>query len=155
MANRQTYVVGALGVLLGMVVGANSAQRADIVSYAGHNPNSQEIQEMQHLRRAAGIWRQRSDERAHDSVYSSDTYRITAPRRSSIQDNVQDRLDQRLGDTAIFSSAPVRTVRGARAQAPQVVPGCAQYTRSRYAQCLEAILNGDVYQPNYYNTDYR
>ena len=154
MANRQTYVVGALGVLLGMVVGANSAQNAQIVSYAGHNPNDESIQEMQQLRRAAGIWRQRSDERTLDSAYSSDNYRITAPRRSSIEDNVQDRLHERLGDTVIFSSAPVRTVRGARARVLQVVPGCSQYSRSRYSQCLEAFINGDEYRPNYNTPDY-
>ncbi|PIR54460.1 hypothetical protein COU75_00760 [Candidatus Peregrinibacteria bacterium CG10_big_fil_rev_8_21_14_0_10_42_8] len=146
MANRQTYVVGALGVLLGMVIGANSAQRAEIVSFAGHNPNDAEIQEMYQLRRAAGIWRQRSDE--------SGAYRVTEPRRSSIQDNVQDRLDQRLGDTTVFSSAPTETVRGGPAQIRQVIPSCSQYTRQRYVQCLEAILNGDTYQPNYYNTNY-
>jgi hypothetical protein len=155
MANRQTYVIGALGVLLGMVVGANSAQNAQVVSYAGHNPNDEGIQEMQQLRRAAGIWRQRSEERVGDSVYSNGNYRITAPRRSSIQDNVQDRLDERLSDTVIFSSAPARTVRGARAQAVRVVPGCSQYTRSRYAQCLEAFINGEEYHPNYFETDYR
>jgi len=145
MANRQTYVVGALGVLLGMVVGANSAQNAQIVSYAGHNPNDEGIQEMQDFRRAAGYFRQRSDER-----YS----RVTAPRRSSIQDNVQDRLDERLADTVIFSSAPVRTVRGARARVLQVVPGCSRYSRSRYSQCLEAFINGDEYRPNYNTPDY-
>lgn len=155
MANRQTYVVGALGVLLGMVVGANSAQRADIVSYAGHNPNDSAIQEMQQLRRAAGIWRQRSEEEALDSVYSTGNYRVTAPRRSPIQDNVQDRLDQRLGDTTFYNSAPARTVRGAPAQMRQLVPSCSQYTRQRYAQCLEAVFNGDVYQPNYYITEYK
>jgi hypothetical protein len=154
MANRQTYVVGALGVLLGMVVGANSAQRAEIVSYAGHNPNNEVIQNMPQLHRAAGIWRQRSEEEALNSIYSGGNYRITAPRRSSIEDNVQDRLDERLADTAIFNSAPVRTVRGARARVLQVVPGCSQYSRSRYAQCLEAFINGDEYQPNYFNTNY-
>lgn len=152
MANRQTYVVGALGVLLGMVVGANSAQRAEIVSYAGHNPNSDIIQEMPQFRRAAGIWRQRSNEEAMDSVFSTGNYRITAPRRSSIADGVERRLNERLGNSTVFSSAP--TVRGAEAQVRQLVPGCSQYTRQRYSHCLEAYINGEEYVPNYYPVDY-
>lgn len=152
MANRQTYVVGALGVLLGMVVGANSAQRAQIVSYAGHNPNNEVIREMPQFRRAAGIWRQRSDEEAVNTVFSSGNYRITAPRRSSIEDNVARRLDRRIGGTTVFSAAP--TVRGAAAQVRQRVPGCSQYTRQRYSHCLEAFINGEVYQPNYFPIEY-
>lgn len=150
MANRQTYAVGALGVLLGIVVGANSAQRAEMVSYSGINPNNAAIQEMPQLRRAAGIWRQRSDEGTIDPAYSNGEYRITAPRRSTLEDNIQRRLNERLSDTANYSSAPAEiTIRGA-AQAKQVVPECAGYSSQRYVDCLEALINGDYFSPNYY-----
>ena len=156
MANRQTYVVGALGILLGTVIGANSAQRAEIVSFAGTNPNSTVIREMPQLRRAAGIWRQRSEEEGLNSVYSRGNYRLTAPRRSSVRDNVERRLDRRLGETTVFSSAParIRTVRGTPASVRQVVPGCSKYTRQRYSRCLEAYINGEEFVPNYYPIEY-
>ena len=61
MANRQTYVIGALGVLVGMVVGASSAQNAELVSYSGHNINSDIVRNMPNLHRATGIFRSRSE----------------------------------------------------------------------------------------------
>ncbi len=143
MANRQTYVVGALGVLVGIVVGANSAQRAEVVSYAGHDPNNEVIQNMPQLNRAAQIWRQRS---------GTGLNYYTAPRRSSVEDNVARRLEQRLGDMNMYGSAP--TVLGEPAQARQVVPACAQYTRQRYSRCLEAFIRGEEFVPNYYPIEY-
>jgi|GEM_PF-1046375 len=149
MANRQTYAVGALGVLLGIVVGANSAQRAEMVSYSGTNPNNAAIQEMPQLHRATGIWRQRSDEGTIDPAYSNGDFRTTAFRRSTLEDNRQRRLDERLSDTADYGSAPEVTVRG-ETQAKQVVPECAGYSSQRYVACLEALINGEFFSPNYY-----
>lgn len=155
MANRQTYVIGALGVLVGMVVGANSAQRADLVSYAGHNPNSQVIQDMPNLRRASGIFRTRSEQETLD-VRSGVAARWTAPRRSSLGDNVDRRRGLRLSQDIVHFSAPnhAGTVRGAPAQRRHRVPGCTQYSGQRYTHCLESYLMGEEYVPNYFPTNY-
>ncbi len=107
MASRQTYVIGALGVLVGMVVGANSAQNAQTVSFSGANYRAAQEQGMPH--RAAGYLRRRSDEQpatAFDHVVD----RVTAPRRTSLEDNVARRYELRLGN--LHNAAPVRTVRG-------------------------------------------
>ena len=153
MANRQTYVIGALGVLVGMVV-ASSAQRAQTVSFAGHNPNSEVIRDMPHLRRAAGYWRQRSEEEALGSVFGGTYYRITAPRRSSIADNVENRLERRLGDATVFSAAPTQTVLGVPAILREAVEGCSMLTRQRYSRCIKAAANGEPYEPTYWPFEY-
>lgn len=155
MANRQTYVIGALGVLVGMVV-ASSAQRAQTVSFAGHNPNSEIIQNMPHLRRAAGYWRQRSDEWKGGNVFSGTHFqRLTAPRRSSIEENVQNRLERRQGANARHFAAPdARTVRGAPAVRRQRVPECAHLSRQRYTRCLEAVITGEPYNPTVWPIEY-
>lgn len=155
MANRQTYVIGALGVLVGMVVGASSAQRADLVTYAGHNPNSESVRNMDTLRTAGGIFRSRSTESTLDAR-NGFSFRLTAPRRSNIATNVNRRRALRESQDIRHFAAPTTTgtVRGAPAQRRQRVPGCSQYTATRYTHCLEAILNGEAYEANYYPTDY-
>lgn len=145
MASRQTYVIGALGVLVGMVV-ASSAQRAQTVSFAGHNPNSEIIQNMPQLRRAAGYWRQRSEEEAMGNVFTGQYHRLTAPRRSSIEQNVAARRNLRESQNAVHYAAPDSgTVRGAPAVQRQRVPECAHLSRQRYTRCLEAVITGEPY----------
>lgn len=155
MANRQTYVIGALGVLVGMVVGASSAQNAELVSYSGHNINSDIVRNMPNLHRATGIFRSRSERQSLD-IRDGVNYRLTAPRRSSISDNVERRRNIRESNDIVHFAAPTTTgtVRGAAAQRRQRVPGCSQYTRTRYTHCLEAYINGENYEANYYLTDY-
>ncbi len=147
MANRQTYVAGALGVLIGMVVGANSAQRAETVSFSGSNPNTEAVQERTDPHRAAGILRQRSNETEA---------RMTAPVTPSVTDSVARRREIRLGDLFYFS-APSWTVRGSEANQMPYVPECSGFSRysKRYVHCLEAIFTGNEgYETNYYPTDY-
>jgi len=151
MANRQTYVIGALGVLVGMVVGASSAQRANLVSYAGHNPNAESVRNMDNLRAASGIFRTRSGE--------TTSFRLTAPRRSGIESNVDRRRGIRESKDIRHFAAPTTTgtVRGAPATRRQRVPECDMYSSARYTHCLESIINGsddEVWQANYYPISY-
>lgn len=150
MANRQTLVVGALGVLVGMVVGANSAQHADVISYAGHNPNSEAIQNMPNLRRATEIIRPGA---YYEGVWSNVNVRTAAPRPATLEQNVEQRRMMRASELG-HTSAPTRTVRGAPAQRTRYVHGCSQYTGQRYTHCLEAYITGEEYVPNYFPTDY-
>ena len=145
MANRQTYVIGALGVLVGMVVGANSAQRAETVALSAHNPNSDIVQQMPHLRRAAGIIRRRSDEGAVN-VFS----RITQSRRSPFGEGYIGTIrDNRVHQMPMHGSAPEMSESPRR-----VVPGCAQYTRKRYVDCVWSLIHDEEYEPNYFPTSY-
>ena len=146
MANRQTYVAGALGVLIGMVVGANSAQRAESVSFSGSNPNTEAVQELNAEHRAAGILRQRSTETEA---------RITDSVPPSVTSSVARRREMRLGDIFYFS-APSWTVRGMEAPAQPRVRECAGLSSKRYIRCLEAIITGDGgnYETNYFETNY-
>ncbi|MBT4120106.1 MAG: hypothetical protein HOG89_04150 [Candidatus Peribacter sp.] len=155
MANRQTYVIGALGVLVGMVVGASSAQNAELVSYSGHNINSDIVRNMPNLHRATGIFRSRSERDTLD-IRNGVSFRLTAPRRSSIGQNVERRRNQRESDDIRHFAAPTTTgtVRGAPAQRRQRVPGCSNYTGTRYTHCLEAYINGENYEVNYFPTNY-
>ncbi|MAE68548.1 MAG: hypothetical protein QF793_01125 [Candidatus Peribacteraceae bacterium] len=155
MANRQTYVIGALGVLVGMVVGATSAQRADIVSYSGHNPNSETVRNMNSLHQSSGIFRVRSVRQNLD-IRDGTPFRLTAPRRTNTTENVARRREIRLSQNGgtHFAAPAWGTVRGAPAQRRQRVPGCSQYSSQRYTHCLEAIINGEVYEPNYFPTNY-
>jgi hypothetical protein len=156
MANRQTYVIGALGVLVGMVVGANSAQRADLVSYAGHNPNSEVIRNMPNLHRAAGIFRSRSESDILD-IRNGVNYHLTPGRRLNPGENAAHRRDIRLSKLDVgsprFHSSPFSwgTVRGVRAQRRQRIADCDRYTRTRYTSCLESYIRGEEYFPNYYS----
>ncbi|MCA9370503.1 MAG: hypothetical protein KC680_00915 [Candidatus Peregrinibacteria bacterium] len=153
MANRQTYVIGALGVLVGMVVGANSAQNATMVSFSGTDPNSEVIQNMPNLRRASGILRWRSDENPGGTVYSRTVQRYTQPRRVLFGEGYIGTLrDNRVGDTRVFQSAP--TVRGGSAMQRQGVPECDEFSGQRYTRCLEALINGEPYEANYFPTSY-
>ncbi|MDA0375856.1 MAG: hypothetical protein O3A80_00910 [bacterium] len=154
MANRQTYVIGALGVLVGMVVGASSAQRADLVSFSGHNPNAESVRNMDNLRAAGGIFRSRSEEATLDAR-NGFNFRLTAPRRSSINTNVDRRRVLRESqDIRHFAAPTTGTVRGAPAARRQHIPGCSQYSGQRYTHCLEAYINNEVYEANYFPTDY-
>ena len=155
MANRKTYVVGALGVLVGMVV-ASSAQRAQTVSFSGHNPNSEVVRQMPHLRRASGVWRQRSEEEALGNIFTGGHYRITSPRRSSLSDNIERRRNLRVSKSpSVHFAAPGNgTVRGAPALPRQVVPECAGLTRQRYTRCLEAYISGEPYHSSVWPIEY-
>ena len=153
MANRQTYVIGALGVLVGMVVGASSAQRADMVSYSGHNPNSDIVRNMPNLRKAAGIFRSRSERQTLD-VRDGVIFRLTAPRRSSTEVNVANRRKYREGQRGItthYSASDQGTVRGVPAQRRMRVRECDVYSGTRYTRCVEAYINDDIWQPNYFS----
>lgn len=158
MANRQTYVIGALGVLVGMVVGASSAQRADLVSFSGHNPNAESVRNMDNLRVAGGIFRSRSEEATLDAR-NGFNFRLTAPRRTDLASNVDRRREIRESqDIRLFAApTPMGTVRGATAQRRQRVPECDMYSSARYTHCLESIINGsddEVWQANYYPISY-
>jgi|AP95_1055475.scaffolds.fasta_scaffold10604_3 hypothetical protein len=156
MANRQTYVIGALGVLVGMVVGASSAQRADLMSYAGHNPNSDIVRNMQNLHRAGGIFRSRSERETLD-IRNGVSYHLTPGRKLTPDKNAAHRRTIRLSQLNLGSSrlhyAPTswRTVRGAPALRRQRVGNCDMYTRTRYTSCLESYIRGEAYIPNYYS----
>lgn len=144
MANRQTYVAGALGVLIGMVVGANSAQRAETVSLSGSDPNAEVTQELEAGHRSAGILRQRSTEAEA---------RLTAPEGASVESAVARRREMRLGDIFYFS-APSWTVRGMEANQMPRVRECAGLSSRRYVRCLEAIITGDEnYETNYFDAN--
>lgn len=135
MANRQTYVIGALGVLAGMVIGANSAQRADMtVSYL--NPNNVQTGVPRTVNAIPSL---RSDEGI--------TYRT--PRRSPFGDNVIGNIrDERL--SRLFGSAPL--AKGVPVLDPYIwiCPGDSR--GPRYARCVDAYRNDklDTYERTYY-----
>lgn len=129
MANRQTYVVGALGVLLGMVVGVGSSQQAQTVSYSGHNPNNTVIQDMDHLRRASDYLRIRGEE----THYS-------APRTTDLAERAEYRGRLRAEDESI-------TIRGLPISAwERMVGDCYGLSRSRLTHCIVETLQGNTYQ---------
>lgn len=152
MASRQTYVVGALGVLVGMVVGAQSAQRAELVSFSGSDPNSEIIQSMPNLRRATRLIRPGAYQ---DNVYNTVNARYAPVRPASIEDMVMQRRNVRLsGQDLMHSSAPTRTVRGAPAQLPFWDSTCGDLSTARGQACNYARQNGLPYEQNYFPTSY-
>lgn len=136
MASRQTYVIGALGVLVGMVV-ASSAHRAQMVSFAGHNPNSEQVRDELQTFRNTGIRRQRSHEEAMGNVFTGQTYRTTPPRRPSLQENVARRARLRSNRTMYFGAPEGGTVRGREALEIEQIPECAGKTGQRYTRCVD------------------
>lgn len=156
MANRQTtYVVGALGVLVGMVIGATSAQNAQIVSFSAPNPNSPLVRNARTWRRVGAIPRERSEEEAlRTDIRAVRIVRGTAPRRSSVSVNVARRLQRRLGDSTLFGSAPVRTVRGVPALTPFWDEECGSITTKRGQTCNYYRQQGFDYIQNYYPITY-
>lgn len=139
MANRQTYIVGALGVLAGMVVGANSAQRADMtVSYSGYNTD---VAREMSVQRRGPILRSRSDENHRN-------YEV-APRAARFGEGVIGNIrDVRLGQTRMFGSAP--TLRGSSAPRHRMLIECYGLSGKRYVNCEAAELNDERYDVNYY-----
>ena len=134
MANRQTYVIGALGVLAGMVVGANSAQRADMtVSYL--NPNTAQ----EGVVRRGDILRSRS---ANDNV----PYYV-GPRLSPFGDNVIGNIrDERL--SRLYGSAP--RALGVEVEEP-VYLRCYGLSGKRQVRCERALFDGDAgYEMHYF-----
>ncbi len=160
MVNRQTYIVGAIGILVGLVIGANSSQNAQTVSFAGNNPNNPDIQNMQSVHTSPGYLRQRSTERGLSSTFLNSPFRLTAPRQTSPEENAARlqaiRDSKNIDNTDTMYGAPTdgMTLRGAPVIVRQRVPECAQYTGPRYTSCLEAYINGDNWVPNYYPIDY-
>lgn len=153
MANRQTYVIGALGVLVGMAVGAQSAQRAELVSLSAHNPNSEIIQTMPNLRRATQIIRPGAY--YQDAGYNTVNRRMAPVRSSGLETNVAQRRNLRLSELGtIFSAAPVRTVRGAPAQMPFWDPTCGDLSTPRGQACNYARQYGIPHEQNYFPTSY-
>ncbi|MBM3230925.1 hypothetical protein FJZ28_01205 [Candidatus Peregrinibacteria bacterium] len=146
MANRQLYVVGALGLLMGMVVGAGSGQSAQTVSQ--YDPNSDAVQEMDSPYRADGYLRFRSTDGTVGDEGGIVT-RSTPPRRLSRMEMAARRL-QNMHSAARTSG----TVRGARTRTRNTVPECAGYTRDRYTRCLESVINGEEFVPNYFPIEY-
>lgn len=125
MANRQTYVVGALGVLAGMVVGASSAQNALMVGFSGADPN----REGQTVDRTSNILRTRSTMPA--------AYYVT-PRTVPFTEGYIGRIrDNRLADYNMHGSAPVRTVRGAPVILLEDVYDCEGLSGRRFLNCLD------------------
>ena len=134
MAKRQTYVIGVLGLLLGMALGTNSVPDAQADLYSTLDPNSESVRTMPHLRRAAGIIRRRSDENT-----SSTVFRLTAPRRVPFTEGyISIVREERLNDLARYGAAPMRSTR-------RVVPGCAVYRGDDYTRCLEQLIQSDEY----------
>lgn len=147
MANRQLYVVGALGLLMGMVVGAGSGQSAQTVSQ--YDPNSDAVTEMEDLHRADGYLRFRNT----DGVISDDEVggivtRSTPPRRLSRLEMAARRLQNMHG-----SARDTVNVRGLRTRTDNTVPECAGYTRNRYTRCLESLINGMPFEADYHNEE--
>jgi len=130
MANRQTFVVGALGVLVGLAVGASATQNAQVVSFGGQNPNS--------------VLDTINPREANDGVYNnnrSNNYGIDIPytRGLSLQESVAARRAQRLH---------------AAAESGQfALPGCEGLTRTRMARCNVAVMEQGAYQRNYYEAE--
>lgn len=147
MANRQTYVVGALGLLMGMAVGASSGQSAELVSYSGTNPNSIDVRVMEQFHRAAGYLRFRNGVSPSSRTQDAETH-ITAPRTLSRTEAMARRIQN------MRNSDNTATIRGVPVQTTSPVPECAGYTRERYIRCLEAFINGEPYETNYFPTDY-
>ena len=151
MANRQTYVAGALGVLVGMVIGVNSAHRAEMVAFSGHNPNAVVDLDLGQPHKDAGYWRQpREEEAARKAVFAHPVYRMTPPRRSDIRTNVARRTQQRINSRK--SAAPSWNLRGYPQQRRYSrVSACRGLSGQRYTHCLEAYINGENYEPNYFS----
>lgn len=134
MAKRQTYVIGALGLLMGMALGSHPALNAQADLYSSLDPNSEAVRDMPHLRRAAGIIRRRSDENTSATVF-----RLTAPRRVPFTEGyISIVREERLGNTGMFGSAPTLSPR-------RVVPACAAYKGEGYTSCLEQLIQSDEY----------
>lgn len=151
MANRQVYVVGALGVLVGMVVGVSSAQNAQTVSFAGHNPN--DAQGFEH--RTDRIPSIRSATERLDVRNSQGIGQWRTPPRTSLSENTARRLEYRHGQQGtLFEAAPVQTVRGVPAQLRQRVGDCDRFSSVRYTRCLQSALDGETYEANYFPIEY-
>lgn len=134
MGNRQTYVIGALGLLVGMAIGSHPALNTRANLYSRMDPNSEAVRDMPNFRRAAGIIRHRSDENN-----SSTVYRLTAPRRVPFSEGyIRIMREQRINDSARFGAAPARSTR-------RVIPGCADYSGDAYTECLEQLIQSDEY----------
>lgn len=134
MAKRQTYVIGAIGMMLGMVVGSHSTQTTQADLYSRMDPNSETVRTMPTFRRAAGIIRRRSD----DSI-SGVIYRLTEPRRAPFTEGYINTVrEERINDLASYGAAPTRSAR-------RVVPGCANYRGDGYTLCLEQMIQSDEY----------
>lgn len=132
MANRQNYVIGALGVLAGMVVGASSAQNALMVGFSGANPN----RDGQVVDRTSNILRHRSDMR-HG-------YYVT-PRLVPFSEGYIGQIRaNRLSDNGFYGSAPERTLRGAPVVPLEDIYECEGLSGRRFLNCL----NNASYEPN-------
>lgn len=153
MVNRQTVVVGMLGMVTGMLVGVTSADHAALVSFSGNDPNSAGIRSMDQLHQAAGYVRFRSDDGSIANGVSGTAVRLTAPRRATLDEMLAHRENVRLEDF-FRASAPVWTIRGQEVDTSSPVPECAQYSTGRYTRCLEALINGEPFEANYFPISY-
>lgn len=137
MANRQTYVVGALGVLLGMVVGANSAQRADTVAFSGASPNYSATQ--QYRPTAVEYMRRSRSDLGEYTVPSTD-----ASFGEGVIGNVRA---NRVMESAHGAAPDIATIRGMPVRLRKVYI-CDEFgiTTSRYANCVGAYLSDEEFE---------
>ena len=152
MVSRQTFAVGTLGMVVGMLVGVTSADHAALVSFSGNDPNTATIRSMDQIHQAAGYVRFRSDDGVIDEVAGTVT-RLTAPRRASLDDMVAHRANVHIADF-FHASAPTWTIRGQEVNTSSPVPECAQYSGARYTRCLEAMISGSPFEANYFPISY-
>lgn len=102
MANRQTFVVGALGVLVGMVVGVSSAYNAQTVAFQGYDPNV--ASDMEDYRDFGFQLRERSDTGTRWVPIDAEDY-------LEIMARVQARAEERMRSAAGELQANPRSLR--------------------------------------------
>jgi len=124
---KQKYVVGALGVLVGVVVGASAAHNAQTVSFQGLDPNA--AVDQQDVRDTnAGIYR-------NNRINNYD-------REAAVQKVDLRHLSRARRANRLRSAAPDHDNEFAE---------CEGYTRVRLTRCIWSVINGEPYEKTYYD----
>lgn len=133
MANRQLFIVSAIALILGIVVGMSSASGSQ-TAFSGANPTAA---------------------KQYQGIFNPGIVRI----RSENDYIVPGKVDLVRAATyrgTMRAAAPQQyRVRGVPAIERISFERCEGLSRTRLSRCIQAVLNGEDYSLNYFTPSYR